>query len=295
MFRHLVVAIAVAILAQPLQNPAGAQRQGGQGPAGRGDGQGRPGGLGGLCGRGAEAHPVGTSIIRGRIVAADTGTPVRRAQVRATSSTGRGARLVTTDADGRFELRDLPDGRWQVSASKGGFITQQFGQRHAFEQAVPIDLMEGQRFTADFRLLRGGVITGQVFDETGDPVTGARVQVMRSQMRQGRRQLVSAGTADQTDDRGAYRIFGLPPADYYISGNLRAAPLDSTEDAVIYAPTYTVRALPPGQRYLAVAVDYLEQGEQQDPEFLERIRSRASSVSLSDGDQKALDLTLVKR
>jgi hypothetical protein len=124
MFRRLIVAITVVLLAQPPLAPLSAQRQGGLGPAGRGGGQGRGGGLGGLRGRGAEARPAGTSIIRGRIVAADTGIPVRRAQVRATSSSSRGARLVTSDPDGRFELRDLPGGRWQVSVSKGEFITQ---------------------------------------------------------------------------------------------------------------------------------------------------------------------------
>jgi hypothetical protein len=53
--------------------------------------------------------------------------------------------------------------------------------------------------------------------------------------------------------------------------------------------------LPPGDRYLAVAVDYLEQGEFQDPSFLERMRSRATAFSLNDGENKNLDLTLVER
>jgi hypothetical protein len=58
---------------------------------------------------------------------------------------------------------------------------------------------------------------------------------------------------------------------------------------------FRVRALPAGQRYLALAVDYLEQGEYQDPEFLQRMKARATSVSLSDGESKNLDLTLIQR
>ena len=50
-----------------------------------------------------------------------------------------------------------------------------------------------------------------------------------------------------------------------------------------------------GERYLAVAVDYLEQGEFQDPVFLERMRGRATAFSLTDGENKNLDLTLVER
>ena len=38
-----------------------------------------------------------------------------------------------------------------------------------------------------------------------------------------------------------------------------------------------IRALPPDDRYLAVAVDYLEEGEAGDPEFLEQIRASATS------------------
>jgi hypothetical protein len=226
------------------------QRQGGQGQGGQGQGGagaraqgagplGRAGGGRGLAGRGRGGDmPPGTSAIQGRVLAADTGGPVRRAQVRAQSNVGRGAQLVTTDGDGRFELRDLPAGRWLVSVSKGGYISQQFGQREPFDAPTPIELAEGQRVSADFSLSRGGVVTGQIFDEFGDPITGARVQVLRSQMRQGRRQLTPAGTSGQTDDTGAYRIFGLAPGDYYVAGNLRAAPIESPEGAVTYAPTY---------------------------------------------------------
>jgi hypothetical protein len=163
---------------------------------------------------------------------------VRRAQVRATSPDTRSARLGTTDADGRFELKDLPAGRWTITASKGGFVTQQFGQRHPFEVLEPIDLAEGQRFTANFTLSRGSVITGRVSDEFGDPITGARVQVLRSQVQQGRRRLMPTATSAQTDDTGAFRVFGLAPGDYYVAASLQAAPADSSDNAVSYAPTY---------------------------------------------------------
>jgi hypothetical protein len=42
------------------------------------------------------------------------------------------------------------------------------------------------------------------------------VTVQRYQYVRGERQLSPAG-ADQTDDRGQYRIYGLPPGDYYVS------------------------------------------------------------------------------
>jgi hypothetical protein len=213
-------------------------RQGGAGPRGGGGlrAGGARGGFNFPGGRGQQIQ--GTASIRGLVTSADTNSPVRRAQVRATSPETRSARLGTTDADGRFELKDLPAGRWTIVASKGGFVTQQFGQRHPFESVEPIELAEGQRVTANFTLSRGSVITGRVSDEFGDPITGARVQVLRSQVQQGRRRLMPTGNGAQTDDTGSFRVFGLAPGDYYIAASLQTAPADSSASPVSYAPTY---------------------------------------------------------
>jgi hypothetical protein len=48
----------------------------------------------------------------------------------------------------------------------------------------------------------------------------------------------------------------------------------------------------PAEEYLAIAVDYVQAGEWQDPEFLERVKSRATSFTLADGETKGLDLKL---
>jgi hypothetical protein len=58
---------------------------------------------------------------------------------------------------------------------------------------------------------------------------------------------------------------------------------------------FQLRGLPPGDRYLAVAVDYLEEGEEQDAQFLERLRNRASSFSLGDGEQRSIQLNVTGR
>ena len=49
------------------------------------------------------------------------------------SSDTRGSRLASTDGQGRFELRDLPAGTWEVTASKAGFVPLRFGQRRPLE------------------------------------------------------------------------------------------------------------------------------------------------------------------
>jgi hypothetical protein len=109
--------------------------------------------------------PTGTAIIRGRIVAADTGTAIRRAQVRAFSGELRESRAASTDGQGRFELRDLPAGRWDLRASKAGFVTLRYGQRRPFEAGRPIELADGETMAkAEFALPRGAVVTGRIVD-----------------------------------------------------------------------------------------------------------------------------------
>ncbi|MGC4084087.1 MAG: carboxypeptidase-like regulatory domain-containing protein [Vicinamibacterales bacterium] len=155
--------------------------------------------------------------ITGRVAAADTGRPVRRARVFLSGSQIQGGRAALTDDEGAFELTELPEGRYTLTAGKTGFITLSYGQRRPLQAGIPIQLAEGQQLTGlDFRLPRGSVIAGHIYDETGDPLPGASVRVMRYEYAQGNRQLVPVGMA-QTDDLGGYRVWGLNPGDYYVS------------------------------------------------------------------------------
>jgi hypothetical protein len=54
---------------------------------------------------------------------------------------------------------------------------------------------------------------------------------------------------------------------------------------------YKVKALPAGD-YYAVALDYVDPGDATDPEFLDRIKARATPFSLLEGDTKVLDLKI---
>ena len=188
--------------------------------------------------RGSEPVPVpATGIVRGRVTGAN-GVPLRGAEVRVRDPNGRENRLVTTDEEGRFEVGNLVPGSWTVSAAKGGFLTQQYGQRGPFSAPQTITLTAGQRATANFMLQRGGAIAGRLYDEYGDPVAGARVQVHRLRYERGRRALLSAGVGDQTDDTGAFRVYALPPGEYYITAMMRAAGASGIVDVTVGAPTY---------------------------------------------------------
>jgi hypothetical protein len=164
---------------------------------------------------------TGTAAIRGRVVAMDTGQAIRRAQVRL-SGGDAGLKSALTDANGRYEFKDLPAGRVTLNVSKGGFVNMQYGQTRPFEPGRPIELSDGQLLDkVDIALPRGSVVSGRVVDEFGEPVTDAMVTAMRMSFANGRKRLVPAGRLAQTNDLGQFRIYGLPPGDYYVSATYR--------------------------------------------------------------------------
>src|SRR3954466_4961007 len=98
---------------------------------------------------------TGTGRIRGRVLSSDSGTPLRRAQVRL-SGTDINPHSANTDGEGRFDFRDLPPGRFMLSATKSGYVTVQYGQTRAFEGGKPIELLTGQLIDkADLLVPRG--------------------------------------------------------------------------------------------------------------------------------------------
>lgn len=248
--RHLlatVTLLAVAAAPAPGQTPPPAtQGQGqqgqGQGQAQQGQGQGRGGGRGGQQGQGGQGQgggnrqpardnaaqqpqATGTAALSGTVVS-DGGRPVRRARVTLSGADLRSAKAATTDDLGAFAFTDLPAGRFTLSASKPGYVNSSYGQKKPGRPGTPIQLADSQKMTnLKMTLPKGGVLTGVVLDEHGDPTPGTQVTAWRYEMRTGEKRLAQAG-ADQTDDRGMYRIFGLLPGDYIV----RATPRNNLND-----------------------------------------------------------------
>ena len=128
-----------------------------------------------------------------------------------------------------------------MNASKGSFVQLQYGQLRPFEPGKPLEIANGQTVEkVDFSLPRGGIITGRILDEFGEPTSDVQVMAMRYQYIQGRRQLSPAGRPAMTNDIGEYRVFALPPGQYFLSATLRSLnPLEAaSDDRSGYAPTY---------------------------------------------------------
>ena len=168
---------------------------------------------------------TGTSLISGVVTSDDADRrPVRRAVVRMYGAEGIGGRTAITDDRGRFTLPDLPAGRYSLYVSKPGWIDQSYGGKAGvrYNSGVSIALVAGQRMTdISIRLVRGAVVAGRVVDQDGRPMAGLRPVVMEFRTIGGQPRLQQVygaigGPLGQTDDRGEFRLFGLPPGSFIV-------------------------------------------------------------------------------
>src|SRR5436190_5055528 len=193
--------------------------------------------------RPATPTATGTAAIRGRVFAADSGRPLRRAriQINGPGLPGNG-QTTSTDADGRYEIRDLVGGRYNISVTRSGYLRLSYGQRRPFEQGKPFDLGAGQRAdNVDFTLPRMSLITGRVLDEADAAIAGVRGMAMRTVYFEGRRRLVPEGQPSMTDDAGQYRLLGLTPGSYFVMADIRetwTVVENGVERVMGYAQTY---------------------------------------------------------
>ena len=88
-----------------------------------------------------------------------------------------------TDDEGRFEIADVPAGRFPISASRASYVTIAYGASAPGRVGVPLVVEAGQRLTGIRLLLaRGAAIAGTVRDTDGEPVPRAssrRIPVTR--------------------------------------------------------------------------------------------------------------------
>jgi Carboxypeptidase regulatory-like domain len=174
---------------------------------------------------GASAAPqaVGSGSIGGIVVSSEsTPRPLRQAAVTLRDTDRGSSRLAMTDQAGRFLFDRLPSGRFTVSVAKPPYITASYGARTLRGQGLTIALADGQQVTdISVPLPRGAVITGRVVDAHGRPLASSRVVAVERVVSGGETTLRAVGGIGVTpDDRGVYRIYGLPAGTYVVAVSL---------------------------------------------------------------------------
>jgi protocatechuate 3,4-dioxygenase beta subunit len=164
------------------------------------------------------------SIVGTTVTDTEPARPLRRVIVTVNSADQTVRKATVTDDNGRFAVTGLPAGRYYVTATKRGWVRAAYGAKTPDQGGALLTLTDAQRVPMSLRLLRGAVITGLIVDDNGLSPASTFVSAVRYSQFGVEKRLVPAGsTRGGTDERGQYRIYDLPPGDYYIlvspSGN----------------------------------------------------------------------------
>jgi len=129
--------------------------------------------------------------------------------------------VTTTDQQGNYKLSNLAPGQYEIVTGAPQFVLT------SSEPMRRLIIGEGETIeNIDFTLVRGGVITGKVVDADGRPVIEEQVQVFGPDGPNVGPPIYGFTTIGP-DDRGIYRIFGLPPGKYKVAAG-------SPEDRMTY-------------------------------------------------------------
>jgi protocatechuate 3,4-dioxygenase beta subunit len=160
------------------------------------------------------------ATVSGRVTDGEHGLPGITVELMAVDTGMRTsvAARAKSDADGNYRLTNVPPGRYKVIPFAPTYVVQGMNlQEYPPGKALNLSAADSVE-DIDFRLERGGVITGRVTDADGNPAVGEAVSVVPAD-RNGRPgvQIDSFDRGEfATDDRGVYRVYGLPPGTYHV-------------------------------------------------------------------------------
>jgi len=188
--------------------------------------------------------------VSGRVVAAATNLPLRKASVHMRyaeeSGPGRGYGAQTDDS-GRFSISGILPGRYSLYVERVGYVRQSYGEGAAHDTEAVLTLAPGGKMQElIFRMVAWSVISGRITNEDGEPVVGAQVMAFESVVEHGKRVLGVSQPA-RTNDLGEFRLWGLSKGRYYIRAEkpheervprLRKPVHGGTTTATGYAPIY---------------------------------------------------------
>jgi len=168
------------------------------------------------------AAPVPSAFrISGRIMDAITGQPLAHASVAInptnspnTPNPPDSGRVEITDEQGLFAFAAVPPGKYVLSARHRGYLAQMYQQHENFMTAIVVGPgLESENLI--FGLRPGASISGDVVDESDDPVRHADVMLFHQFVAGGRRRTLQVRRAN-TNDEGRYHFSHLNPGTYFV-------------------------------------------------------------------------------
>ena len=190
----------------------------------------------------------GAEAARGSIagtVRSESGMPLSRARVQLRSPDLPHHRVALTDSKGAFAFDGLAAGDYQLVPIHTGLVLPYAAGGPG--GGVPVRLGPGaSRTSVEIRLERAAVIPGRILDEDGSPLAGAEVEALSLRAAPGQQPVPVVAT--RTDDRGEFRLIGLPAGQYYVLARDPAfTNVGNQAGALTYAPTYHPGVLSPAE------------------------------------------------
>ncbi len=210
--------------------------------------------LAGVVLSGAAAFPAQaapTSTVTGHVFLSDTNGPARLATVvlepssaidgyKSEMTEGVSAHMtsVKTLPDGSFIFSRVAPGAYYVFASVPGYVSPLEALGYSREElekpdkemkerianAVPRVLVQANLpATGDVTLERGAAVAGTVLYDDGSPATGLRIKVLvrkKDKWVEPEAEPTHTRPATMTDDRGSFRLSGLPAREYLLEVDL---------------------------------------------------------------------------
>lgn len=197
------------------------------------------------------AAAAGAGEITGRVELEENGRRIPAAKVlvvAASMESGEMLAAARTGRDGTYRLAGALEDVIGLRAERAGWIGLAAGG--APGDSLRLDCRQACG-PVDFILIRGGVLTGVVVDDLGEPLPRSQVRLISPREFQSG----AVQAQDGTDDRGMFRIAGIAPGSYVVRVE---TPYRSATDVRWEAPDVEVEIEPGQETVLRLTLDRVE-------------------------------------
>lgn len=200
--------------------------------------------LGGQAG--ANNNPAASNNrykVNGTVVNAVTNEPIPRALV---SGTGLNNGPVFTDASGKFEVENIPEGVAFFSAQRPGFFPQGMSQGGYVQPINSNSVVDASHTTVQVKLIPASTIHGRITDSDNQPVDAIRVQLIGRTMQNGVFRWQPRNSTN-TDETGSFTFSELMPGSYILRAAARRLYLGNADlviDGQHYPDLYSAAYFP---------------------------------------------------
>ncbi len=171
----------------------------------------------------AQAVDLPPGSVEGRVMST-TGEPLRKVSLTLRpNGRGGGSYATTSINDGSFRFPAVDQGNYALTGERTGYVRETLSSPDGQTRVIEV-VSEKTTSGIELKMTPQSVIAGHVFDEDGDPIQSATVEVWRYSYPRGRRQLTQVQSGS-TNDLGEFRIASLSPGRYYVSAASRRNPV----------------------------------------------------------------------